>query len=198
VHLRPAYWPQLHRRLTTLSSLPCDSSTCALYNDRAHKVLSEVICSVWHRMQPCSEHSLICIVPTKPSLSRENFPKFDPPLLRARLSRDILINAGSRCPDLRRCEYECNAGYFGHPERDGVCVQCPDLMALNQETLPQDGYWPTSPAGGVCNENSWECSNGLLKSNLTKFCCALQQDVPNSQPDPDYSPCQYSCKLGYR
>lgn len=80
----------------------------------------------------------------------------------------------------------------------GVCVSCADLMQTQGAPLPKNGYWPTSPAGNVCNSQSWECAQGLSKSNLTDYCCPMQSSVARSHPDPTYSPCQYACDLGYR
>jgi hypothetical protein len=100
---------------------------------------------------------------------------------------------------LSRCNYACSDGFFGHPVYKDVCKRCPAFMEeVVKASLPKNAFWLDSNSLQTCTTDSWACSKGLNRSNLTAYCCPPPGTVPNTHPDPTYSPCQYACDLSYR
>ncbi len=100
---------------------------------------------------------------------------------------------------LSRCGYSCVDGFFGHPVFKDVCKRCPELMEqVIKAPLPKNGAWMNTDSLDTCTTDSWYCTKGMNRSNLTAYCCPPAGSIPNTNPNPTYYPCQYACDLSYK
>jgi hypothetical protein len=97
-----------------------------------------------------------------------------------------------------RCDFACDAGFFGHPEYEGVCATCHDLL---EEIVPP-AQRPWRPARSLwrnatttCDASTWVCMPGTHSSSTQAFCCP--DVIPHSIPDADVAPCQVRCEQGF-
>ena len=98
-----------------------------------------------------------------------------------------------------RCDYACDAGFFGHPDYEGVCETCADFLEnVLPEALrpikPARSVWDTGD-GSSCDASVWVCVAGTHRSSTDSFCCP--DIIENAVADASVRPCQVRCIEGF-